>query len=204
VKYDRANHDTAVAYYLPFDQDANPGPRQFLLVRTAGAARALGETLRRESEAIEAGVVVSQVQTIEQEVWESAAQPRFRATLLGGFAVVALLLSAVGIYGVIAYSVSQRTQEIGVRMALGAESSDVLALVMRQGAIMTAVGIAIGLLGATALSNLIAGMLFSVHASDPLTFVAVALLLGAVSLIATFLPALRATRIDPLAALRWE
>jgi putative ABC transport system permease protein len=124
--------------------------------------------------------------------------------LIGAFAMLALLLAAVGIYGVIAYSVSQRTQEIGVRMALGAGRWDVLRMILGQGAILAAIGIAIGLAGALALTRLLADLLFSVQPTDPATFVAVSMLLAVVSVCAGFLPARRATRIDPLAALRWE
>jgi ABC-type antimicrobial peptide transport system permease subunit len=118
--------------------------------------------------------------------------------------VVSLLLAAVGIYGVIAYSVSQRSHEIGVRMALGAGRGDVLRMVMREGATLAAIGIAIGVAGSLAMTRLLADFLFAVKPTDPLTFASVAALLAAVSLAAGLFPARRATKIDPLAALRWE
>ena len=124
--------------------------------------------------------------------------------LVVGFAGIAMLLAAIGIYGVIAYSVAQRTQEIGVRMALGARRADVLRLVLRQGAALALIGIAIGWMGALALTRTLSSLLFAVKATDPITFIAVPLGLIGVALAASFLPARRATRIDPVIALRYE
>jgi putative ABC transport system permease protein len=123
---------------------------------------------------------------------------------MGVFAAIAVLLSAVGMYGVLAYAVAQRTREFGVRTALGATSRDVLALVLRQGLLLTSIGIGIGLAGAIALTRYIEGMLFDVKPLDPLTYVAVVALFAAVTSIASFVPARRATKIDPLTALRYE
>jgi predicted permease len=204
VKYFGLDRDTSAAYYLAFWQDQGVGTVNFLTVKTNGPAAGVTESISREIRRLEPNIVVSQVSTMEDAVSDSVAQPRFRTTLIGGFALLALLLAAVGIYGVIAYSVSQRTQEIGVRMALGARHGDVLGMILGEGAILAAVGIAIGLGGALALTRLLAGLLFAVKPNDPATFAAVSLVLALVSVCAGLLPAWRATRIDPLTALRWE
>jgi ABC-type antimicrobial peptide transport system permease subunit len=130
--------------------------------------------------------------------------PRFYLTLLGGFAVLALLLAVTGIYGVLTHTISQRTREIGIRLALGAQQSDVVWLVVGQGARLILCGTAIGLLAAFALTRLMQNLLFGVSATDPLTFIAIALLLILVALLACWIPARRATKVDPLVALRHE
>jgi putative ABC transport system permease protein len=139
---------------------------------------------------------------MEQVVARGTAERRFAMVLVAIFAVSALLLAAVGIYGVMSYSVSQRTREIGVRMALGATPASVLQLVLRQAGVMTAAGISIGLVGALTLTRFLAAFLFGVTAKDPLVYGAVALLLALVALVAVIVPSARATRVDPLVALR--
>ncbi len=202
VKYLGLNVDTDPAYYMPFGQ--NYGARMFLAVRASGDAAPLAEALRREIQAIDPGVTLAQAGTMEQAMALSVSQPRFDTMLLGLFAGIALLLAAVGIYGLIAYSVAQRTHEIGVRMALGAARADVVRMVVRQGASLAAIGIALGIGGALALTRLLKTMVFGIDVADPLTFALAPVGLMLVVLLATFVPAVRATRISPVTALRYE
>jgi putative ABC transport system permease protein len=202
VKYLGLTVDTDPAYYMPFAQSESR--RMFLVVRTSGDATRLAETLRREIQAIDASVALSQITTMEQALDRSVSQPRFQTGLLALFAGVALLLAAVGIYGLIAYWVAQRTQEIGVRMAVGAAPGQVMRLVVRQGLALAAIGIVVGLAGAFALSRVLETLLFGIGATDALTFVAAPLGILVVVVLACCVPALRATRISPMVALRSE
>jgi putative ABC transport system permease protein len=202
VKYLGLTVDTDPAYYMPFAQTY--GPRMFLAVSSPGDAARLAAALRREIQSIDPGVTLAQIGTMEQALGLSVSQPRFDTMLLALFAGIALLLAAVGIYGLVAYSVAQRTHEIGVRMALGAAQADVVRMVVRQGARLAVIGIVLGLGGALALTRLLKTMLFGIGVTDTLTFAAAPLGMMLVVLLATFLPALRATRISPVAALRHE
>ena len=175
-----------------------------LVVRAAGDPGALGPSVVREIRAVDRDQPVSDVRTMESWLAESTARARFGALLLGVFACVALALASVGIYGVISYSVAQRRNEIGVRMALGAQPGDVLRLVVGQGMRLVVFGVGLGLVGSLALTRLMSGLLYGVSANDPATFAANALLLTLVSLAACYIPARRATRVDPLTALRQE
>jgi putative ABC transport system permease protein len=141
---------------------------------------------------------------MEEWISNSAAQPRLNAALLGIFAAIALLIAAIGVYGVLAYSVNQRTREIGLRMALGAQRNGVLRWIVGQGMVVAAAGIGIGLASAFVLSRLLAGLLFGIRPRDPLTFTSVALVLTLVAFAASLVPAIRASRVDPIAALRDE
>jgi putative ABC transport system permease protein len=141
---------------------------------------------------------------MEQVIADTLWQPRFNLQLIGVFAGVALLLAAVGLYGVMAYSVAQRTQEIGLRMALGAQGRDVLKMVVGQGMKLALLGVTLGLIASAALTRVMTGLLFGVSATDPTTFAGVALILALVALGACFVPARRATRVDPMIALRYE
>lgn len=175
-----------------------------LVVRANIAPASLAPAVRRAVWSLDKNVTLSQVQTMEQVVTQANARPRFYLSLLGTFAAVALILAAVGIYGVISYSVSRRRHEIGLRMALGAGERDVLRLVVRQGMRVALLGAGAGLAGALLLTRLMSTLLYGVGSSDPATFVAVTLTLTAVALVASYIPARRATRIDPLVALRHD
>jgi len=202
VKYLGLTVDTDPALYMPFAQSY--GPLMFLVVRSPGDAAGLAAALRQDIQSIDPGVTLAQIGTMEQALDLSVSQPRFDTMLLSLFAGIALLLAAVGIYGLIAYSVAQRTHEIGVRMALGAARADVLRTVVLEGASLAAIGIVLGLGGAFLLTRLLKTMLFEIGVTDALTFAAAPLGIMLVVLLATFLPALRATRISPVVALRYE
>jgi predicted permease len=175
-----------------------------LSVRTDVESSAVVATLRGLVKSLDANVPVFRVYTMEQQKGGTLALERMAGMLLSGFGALALLLAALGIYGVLAYSVSRRTREIGIRMALGAKMTDVLNLVMRQGVTLVAIGMALGLAGALALTRCLRGFLYEITTFDPPTFVSVAMVLACVSLIACWLPARRAAKVDPLEALRHE
>jgi putative ABC transport system permease protein len=178
--------------------------RTNLVIRTQGDPLSLVAAVRKEVQALDPDQPIAAVKRMSDWLESSVAEPRYRTTLLGMFAALAMILAATGIYGVMSYSVAQRTHEIGIRMALGARQLDVLKLVVRQGMLLTLVGVALGLLGAFALTRVMESLLFEVTAKDPFTFAVVAALLIAVAFIACFIPARRATKVDPLVALRYE
>jgi len=188
--------------YMPFAQQ--PARSMALMIRTTSKPESVAAAVRRNVQALDRNQLAYGLRTFEGVMSEAVAAPRFRASLLGVFAAVALILAMVGVYGVMSYAVTQRTREIGIRMALGAEPRDALKMVMRQGAKLAVAGVAIGLGGAAALTWLIEGLLFKVRAADPATFVAAPLLLAGVALLACYLPARRATKVDPIVALRCE
>ncbi|HEY0763604.1 MAG TPA: ABC transporter permease [Pyrinomonadaceae bacterium] len=191
--------------YLPYQQVDHPWfmPRD-LAIRTNGDPSSLVGAVRQIIREVDPDQPVSNVATMEEVLGTEAAQRRMGMIMLAGFAVLALLLASLGIYGVLAYFVTQHTNEIGVRQALGATPRDILFLVLKKGMGLTLVGVAIGLASAFALTRLMSSMLFGVKASDPLTFVAVPVLLALVALLACYIPARRATKVDPLVALRYE
>ena len=187
---------------MPYEQHPMPSTSLNVLVRTPAGA-ALWGPIQRAVRARSAEVPVK-FTSVEQLLSENTAAPRFRTMLLGLFAAIAVCLAMAGVYGVMAYSVGQRAGEIGLRMALGASRGNVLSLILRQGLTLTGIGLAIGLIAAVAATRLLSSMLFEVKPGDPLTYLGVAALLGAISLAASYLPALRATRVDPMSTLRQD
>ncbi|HVH71800.1 MAG TPA: FtsX-like permease family protein, partial [Candidatus Dormibacteraeota bacterium] len=176
----------------------------FLVLRTNLDPSALASAVSKEITALDRGVPVYQVATMDQLLSSSLATERFNLFLLALFAALALGLAAIGIYGVLAFSVTSRTHEIGIRLALGARPGDVLRLIMRQGMRLVLAGIGLGVAGALALTRLMASLLYGVSATDPATFILGSVLLAIVALIACCVPARRAMRVDPIAALRIE
>jgi putative ABC transport system permease protein len=189
--------------YMPYQQHPRPASDLSVLVRTTIEPDALMQTLRSKVRELSVDVPVK-FTTMEAALSENVAAPRFRTLLLGIFAGLAMCLAMVGVYGVMSYVVGQRSNEIGLRMALGASPRDVLRLVLRQGLLLAAIGIAIGLACSVAMTRLLASMLFGVKATDPLTYGAVVVLLASVAMLASYVPARRAMRVDPIVALRYE
>lgn len=192
--------------YLPYQQiNHNPWfmPRD-LAIRTTGETSSLVGAVRQIVREVDPDQPISNVATMSEVLGEEAAQQRMGMIMLAGFAALALLLASLGIYGVLAYFVTQHTSEIGVRLALGATPRNILFLVVRKGMVLTLLGIGIGLASAFVLTRLMSSLLFGVKASDPLTFIAVPLILAAVALLACAIPARRATKVDPMVALRYE
>ena len=200
TKTDSLDAESGAQIYVPHAQDMEWNALA-LVVRTAGDPAAFATTLRREVQAIDKDQPIYNVRTMDDVVTNSLGTRRISMQLFTVFAGAALLLAALGIYGVMAYSVTQRTQEIGIRMALGAQKSDVLGLVIRQGMALAAIGILVGLVSAFALTRVIGNLLFGVTATDPATFLVIPLLLLFVALVACYLPAHRAARLDPTKAL---
>jgi putative ABC transport system permease protein len=174
------------------------------VVQTAVEPEGLIPSVREAVRQVDRAQPVTEFKEMEKLVGDASAQPRFNSLLLAVFAVLSLLLAAAGIYGVMSYGVTQRTREIGLRMALGAQPGDVLKLVVGRGMSLTLVGVGIGLAASFGLTRVMRSLLFGVSDTDPLTFVGVALLLTLVSFIACYVPARRATKVDPTVALRYE
>jgi putative ABC transport system permease protein len=175
-----------------------------LTVRTASAPMALVQPVRALVRSLDNDEPVAKIRTMEDVAQGSAAEPKFRALLLGSFAFAALLLGGIGLYGVMSYAVAQRTREVGVRMALGASPSQVTELVLRDGLRLTLIGLAIGIAGSLALVHLLSSMLYEVRPTDPLTFATMTIFLGVIAVLASCLPARRAAKVDPMVALRYE
>jgi putative ABC transport system permease protein len=202
VKYSGLERAADNAIYRPFAQQ--PWPNLFLVARTDGDAAALRTTLQREIAGVDRAIAVSSTSTLDNVVSDAAAQPRFQTLLLAALALLALALAAVGLYGMVSYSVSQRTAEIGVRMALGATSGDVIRMVVGEGMRLALGGVAIGIGVAYALSRTLATLLYRVAPTDPASFALASGSLILLALLASYVPARRATSIDPAVALRAE
>jgi predicted permease len=202
VKQDTLDSDPRIAFYLP--QTQYPTRAMTVALRSHSDPSGVLSAVKNELKNLDADLPMYDVRTMQQRVDESLARRRFSMLLLAVFAAVALALATIGIYGVMAYLVNQGTREIGIRIALGASQRNILRLVVRQGMILALAGVAIGLAGAFLLARLIRNLLFGVQATDPVTFVGIAFLLGLVALLASYIPARRAARVDPLVALRYE
>jgi len=174
------------------------------VIRTSADPVSIAPAVRREFENLDAQLAPSKILSMDRVIADSTLRQKFTALLLAVFAAVALLLAAVGIYGLMSYSVEQRTQEIGIRMALGANQEKTLKLILGQGMRLSMIGMVLGLAAAYALTRLLSGLLFGIKATDPITFVLVALILTAITAAAAVVPARRAVRIDPIMALRHE
>jgi ABC-type antimicrobial peptide transport system permease subunit len=202
VVYQEMTYVEPALVYLPFEQSS--GTSMGLVVKVAGNPLALSASLHREISALDPEVPLYDVKTMSQRYFEFLAYPRFRASLMGTLAGLTLLLSAIGFYGVLSHAVAQRTHEIGVRMALGAQRAEVLRMVALRGTKLAIIGIGSGTIAGLILTRAMASLLYGVGASDPTTFASAAGLLILVALLACYLPARRAAQVDPIVALRCQ
>jgi putative ABC transport system permease protein len=196
--------ESRAQYYVPFGSGNASSSNLFVAVGTDGDPAQLAPAVRGAITSVDRDLPVFRVTTMEKMVADSLTQRRFSMFLFGVFAALALALAVVGLYGVMSYAVAQRTHEIGLRMALGAQARDVLRMVVGQGMALVGVGLGIGLAGAFVLMRLMSSLFYGVSAADPLTYAGIALLLAAVALLASYIPARRATKVDPMIALRYE
>ncbi|HET7565978.1 MAG TPA: FtsX-like permease family protein, partial [Gemmatimonadaceae bacterium] len=204
AKYVSITEQPREVFFIPVAQSDWARTGGALLIRTTGDPSAVITSVRRTLLAMRSNLPYPEVKTLE-DIMRPELQPRrLGAAMIGVFGLLALVLAAIGLYGVISYAVTQRTREVGIRMALGAQQVHVVSLVVRQGALLTLVGLVIGIAAALGAARLITHLLFGVSATDPITFVGVAVLLAAVAALASYLPARRATRVDPMIALRAE
>jgi predicted permease len=208
VKQGGLEEETGTEIYFLYPQVARAvgfAPRTMnIVLRTAGDPMQLANVVRSEVRTLDGQLPVANLASMNDVMYEAVSRPRFITLLLAVFAVVALALAAIGTYGVMAYAVAQRRQEIGIRMALGAQASSVLGMVLGQGIAVAGLGLVIGIAGAFALTRLLSSLLFNISATDPLAFLSAPLLLGAVALAACYIPALRATRVDPAIVLKQD
>jgi putative ABC transport system permease protein len=202
TKHEGLDAENRVQLYHPYHRLGFTGTNLAFAVRTAGDPNRIVPAVRAAIHSIDQDVPISNVATMDDNIAGSMGQRKFAMMLLGLFAVMAVVLASIGIYGVMSYSVTQRAHEIGIRMALGAARPSVLGMVMKQGLALVGAGVAIGVVGAFGLTRLIASQLFGVRPTDPTTFILVAVTLVGVAALATFVPAMRATKVDPVVALR--
>jgi predicted permease len=194
--------DGKIVVYLPHAQNA--AGRMYMVARTSSDPSSMAGAMAREIHAVDRDVPIYQVRSMQERLGDSLARQRFSTTMLGAFALFALVLAMVGVYGVMSYLVTQGTHDIGVRIALGAQRGNILGMVVGRGMQLAVIGVGAGLLGAVALTRLMSSLLFGTTATDPVTFSAVSVILLAIALLATYIPARRATRVDPMVALREE
>jgi putative ABC transport system permease protein len=204
VKNEGLGGEIAPAMYCPFNQESLNIRMMTLVLRTEGDPSSYVAGVRREVNNIDPDLALADVKTMDQLMAKSLGQSRYRGVLLGIFAAVALTLAAVGIYGVIAYAVSQRTREIGIRIALGAQKRDIFRMIVGHGLVLSLIGVAIGVTASLMLTRYLSSLLYGVSSTDPATFTSVVLLLITVALSACSIPAWRATKVDPLIALKCE
>lgn len=202
IRYSGLDDSDRPAIYTPFAQ--TPFLWSYMFIRTKGAPQQMAGSIRSAVKSVNPNLVAAGIRPMEQLVHQSIARPRFNVLLIGSFAALALILASIGIYGVISYSVAQRTREIGIRIALGASRTDILRTVLGRGTVLTSLGVVIGVAASFALTRLMSSLLFGVSATDPVTFISVSALLVAVSLLASYIPARRAMKVDPIEALRYE
>jgi putative ABC transport system permease protein len=204
VKHTSLEADAAPEMYRPFAHNQDWNNTMTFAVRTAQKPDALIQAIRHEIQTLDADQPIARINTMSQLLDRSVAKRRFNLLLMGIFAITAVLLAAVGLYGLISYLVTQNRREIGIRIALGAQRSDVLILMVGQGLVLSLIGTAIGLAGASALTRLITSFLFGVTPTDPATFIVVSAGLIGIALLACYIPARRATKVDPMVVLRYE
>jgi putative ABC transport system permease protein len=202
VKYSGLSAPPEATFYLNLRQ--NPIRQRYIVLRSAADAAVMAPSIRAAVAAVDDTLAVAWVRTVDELMTASVESPRFRTVLVGTFAALGLLLAAIGIYGVMTHAVSERTHELGVRIALGADCAAVMRLVLGEAALLAAAGVAIGLAGAVAATRLMRSLLFGVTSTDPATFATVAAVLVGTALAASYIPTRRAARVDPMVALRYE
>ena len=203
VKYTGLDQEKAVTLYAPYKQNLW-WRSMYVIVRTSGNPTTLASAVRQEVWNLDKDLPVSNMKVMNDLMYESVSQPRFRTTLLGLFGMIGLIMAAVGIYGVVSYMVTQRTSEIGIRMALGAQRWDVLKLVLGHGLTLALIGVGVGIVACFALTSVMTSLLYDVSPTDPVTFVGISVLLTVVAVLACYIPARRATKVDPMISLRYE